>query len=166
MFEDIPTLLPDLRELYEDLHRHPELSFAEVRTAGIMAQRLADLGYEVSTGVGRTGVVATLDNGDDHTVLLRADIDALPVKEATGLPYASTATGIDADGTEVPVAGIFPRVMGTVCDIMCVVHRTVRHATGHVSDAMTDAAHDITGTVHHSAEMTSSGLTHLADSTH
>jgi amidohydrolase len=104
MFEDIAALLPELREFYEDLHRHPELSFAEVRTSGIMAQRLSDLGYDVTTGVGRTGVVATLDNGAGHTVLLRADIDALPVKEDTGLPYASTATGIDADGAEVPVA--------------------------------------------------------------
>jgi amidohydrolase len=104
MFEDIAALLPELREFYEDLHRHPELSFAEVRTSGIMAQRLSDLGYDVTTGVGRTGVVATLDNGEGRTVLLRADIDALPVKEDTGLPYASTATGIDADGAEVPVA--------------------------------------------------------------
>jgi amidohydrolase len=104
MFDDISLLLPDLREFYEDLHRHPELSFAEVRTAAIIAERLTALGYEVTTGVGRTGVVATLDNGDGPTVLLRADIDALPVKEATGLPYASTATGIDADGAEVPVA--------------------------------------------------------------
>ena len=104
MFEDIAALLPELREFYEDLHRHPELSFAEVRTSGIMAQRLSDLGYDVTTGVGRTGVVATLDNGAGHTVLLRADIDALPVKEDTGLPYASTATGVDADGAEVPVA--------------------------------------------------------------
>ena len=69
-----------------------------------MAQRLRDLGYEVTAGVGRTGVVATLDNGEGHTVLLRADIDALPVKEDTGLSYASTATGVDADGAEVPVA--------------------------------------------------------------
>jgi amidohydrolase len=104
MFDDIASLLPELREFYEDLHRHPELSFAEVRTSAIMAQRLSDLGYEVTAGVGRTGVVATLDNGEGHTVLLRADIDALPVKEETGLSYASTATGIDADGVEVPVA--------------------------------------------------------------
>ncbi len=104
MFDDIASLLPELREFYEDLHRHPELSFAEVRTSAIMAERLSDLGYEVTAGVGRTGVVATLDNGEGHTVLLRADIDALPVKEDTGLSYASTATGIDADGVEVPVA--------------------------------------------------------------
>ena len=104
MFDDISELLPDLRALYEDLHRHPELSFAEVRTAGIMAERLSALGYEVTTGVGVTGVVATLDNGPGPTVLLRGDIDALPVEEATGLPYASTAIGHDSDGNDVPVA--------------------------------------------------------------
>ena len=104
MFDDIAALLPELREFYEDLHRNPELSFAEVRTAGIVAQRLGDLGYEVTTSVGRTGVVATLDNGAGPTVLLRADMDGLPVKEATGLAYASTATGLDSEGAEVPVA--------------------------------------------------------------
>jgi len=104
MLDDIASLLPELREFYVDLHRHPELSFAEVRTSGIMAQRLSDLGYEVTSGVGRTGVVATLDNGEGPTVLLRADMDALPVKEATGLAYSSTAMGIDSEGAEVPVA--------------------------------------------------------------
>lgn len=107
MFDRIDALLPDLSALYEDLHAHPELSFAEHRTAGVMAERLRGLGYEVTTDVGRTGVVATLDNsggsGDGPLVLLRADIDALPMKEDTGLAYASTATGIDAKGNEVPV---------------------------------------------------------------
>ncbi|HEX2577128.1 MAG TPA: amidohydrolase, partial [Aquihabitans sp.] len=104
MFDTIPGLLPDLQALYEDLHAHPELSFAEHRTAAILAERLAALGYEVTTDVGRTGVVATLDNGDGPLVLLRADIDALPVEEATGLPYASTVRAPGADGAEVPVA--------------------------------------------------------------
>lgn len=104
MFDDIPDLLPQLRAFYEDLHRHPELSFSEQRTAATMAARLTELGYDVSTGVGRTGVVGVLGNGDGPTVLLRADMDALPVKEATGLPYASTVTGLDGDGVEVPVA--------------------------------------------------------------
>lgn len=104
MFDDIPALLPGLQEIYADLHRDPELSFAEVRTAGIVAQRLGDLGYEVTTAVGHTGVVGTLANGAGPTVLLRADMDALPVEEATGLSYASTATGLDPEGAEVPVA--------------------------------------------------------------
>ena len=104
MLDTIPELLPDLRSLYEDLHAHPELSFLEVRTAGVMADRLEALGYEVTREVGVTGVVATLANGDGPTVLLRADIDALPVEEATGLPYASTVRGTDLGGREVPVA--------------------------------------------------------------
>jgi amidohydrolase len=94
MFDAVPALLPDLRALYEDLHAHPELSFQEHRTAGILADRLRDLGYDVTTDVGRTGVVATLENGPGPTVLLRADIDALPVEEATGLTYASTVPGV------------------------------------------------------------------------
>jgi amidohydrolase len=94
MLDAVPALLPDLRALYEDLHAHPELSFEEHRTAGILAERLRGLGYEVTTEVGRTGVVATLDNGDGPTVLLRADIDALPVTEDTGLAYASTNVGV------------------------------------------------------------------------
>ena len=104
MLDAVTALLPDLRSLYEDLHAHPELSFQEHRTAGILAARLEGLGYEVATDVGRTGVVATMTNGDGPTVLLRADIDALPVLEDTGLAYASTARGVDPDGRDVPVA--------------------------------------------------------------
>lgn len=94
MLDVVPALLPALRALYEDLHAHPELSFEEHRTTGIVAERLRALGYEVTTGVGRTGVVATLANGPGPTVLLRADVDALPVTEDTGLPYASTTPGV------------------------------------------------------------------------
>jgi amidohydrolase len=93
----------DWAALYQDLHTHPELSFGEVRTAGIVAQQLATLGFEVTTGIGRTGVVGQLRNGDGPVVLLRADMDALPVEERTGLPYASAARGIDPDGKDVPV---------------------------------------------------------------
>ena len=84
---------------YRDLHQHPELSHQEHRTAGLVAGRLREAGYDVHEGVGGTGVVALLHNGDGRSVLLRADMDALPVREATGLPYASTATA--ADGTPV-----------------------------------------------------------------
>ena len=90
-------------ELYLDLHEHPELSHQEERTAARVAQRLRQAGCEVHEGVGGTGVVGVLRNGPGATVLLRADMDALPVKEATGLPYASGAVAVDADGTEVPV---------------------------------------------------------------
>jgi len=91
-----------LQGFYRDLHQHPELSHQETRTASGVADRLRASGCEVHEQVGGTGVVALLRNGDGPTVLLRADMDALPVREATGLPYASTATGT-SDGAEVPV---------------------------------------------------------------
>ena len=78
----------------------------ETRTAGIAADRLRDAGYEVTTGVGKTGVVGLLRNGDGPTVMLRADMDALPIEEATGLPYASKVTATDREGKTVPVAHI------------------------------------------------------------
>lgn len=93
----------DLEALYIDLHRHPELSFQETRTAGIAAQYLRDLGLQVEEGVGITGVVGLLENGAGPVVWARADMDALPVEELTGLPYASTATGIDPSGNTVPI---------------------------------------------------------------
>ncbi|MFI2563949.1 amidohydrolase [Paenarthrobacter sp. NPDC018779] len=93
----------DLEELYKDLHSNPELSFQEVRTAGIVAGHLEELGLAVHRNIGKTGVVGVLNNGDGPVVMLRADMDALPVKEATGLDYASTATGEDHEGREVPV---------------------------------------------------------------
>ena len=95
--------LDDLEALYKDIHSHPELSMEEMRTAGLAAERLEAAGFEVTEGVGQTGVVGLLKNGDGPTVMLRADMDALPVKEATGLPYASAVTAIDADGNETPV---------------------------------------------------------------
>jgi amidohydrolase len=93
----------DLAGLYRDLHQHPELSFQETRTAGIVAGRLRALGFQTSEKVGRTGVVGVLRNGEGPTVLLRADMDALPLLERTGLPYASTARGRGPDGEDVPV---------------------------------------------------------------
>lgn len=93
----------DLGEIYRDLHQHPELSEAETRTAGIVAARLTELGYETTTGIGGTGVVGVLRNGDGPTALLRADMDALPVEEKTGLAYASRVHSTDRAGHEVPV---------------------------------------------------------------
>src|SRR6185312_7389599 len=89
VLKNLDRLIPDLEALYKDLHAHPELSMQETRTAGLVADRLRAAGYEVTTGVGKTGVVGVLRNGDGPTVMLRADMDALPVEEATGLPYAS-----------------------------------------------------------------------------
>jgi amidohydrolase len=105
----------DLASIYRDIHAHPELAFQETRTAGIVAERLRDLGYETATGVGRTGVVGVLRNGDGPTVLLRADMDALPVREQTGLEYASTVRGVDDAGKDVPVAHACGHDMHVAC---------------------------------------------------
>jgi amidohydrolase len=94
---------PWQEDFYRHLHQHPELSHQEHNTAAEVARRLRAVGYEVHEGVGGTGVVGLLHNGEGSTVLLRADMDALPVREQTGLPYASTVTARDGDGNEVPV---------------------------------------------------------------
>ena len=99
-----PALMTELEALYKDFHRHPELSMQEVRTAKIVADTMQGLGYEVTRNVGVTGVVCVMKNGIGPTVMLRADMDALPMAENSGLPYASTVTARDADGVEVGVA--------------------------------------------------------------
>lgn len=93
----------DLEALYKDLHAHPELSFAEHRTAGIAAERLDAAGFTVTTGIGGTGVAGLLRNGDGPIVMLRADMDALPVREETGLDYASDVVATDARGERTHV---------------------------------------------------------------
>jgi amidohydrolase len=98
------TLLAELESIYKDLHQHPELSMQEVRTAKIAADYIEALGYDVTRDVGVTGVVGVLRNGEGATVMLRADMDALPMAENTGLPYASTVKAKDEDGVEVGVA--------------------------------------------------------------
>lgn len=95
--------MPGLMELYRDLHAHPELSFQEHRTAAKLAAIARELGFEVTEGVGKTGVVAVMRNGEGPTVLLRADMDGLPVVEQTGLPFASKQTGIPASGIETGI---------------------------------------------------------------
>ncbi|OON72168.1 amidohydrolase [Streptomyces tsukubensis] len=108
-------LLTRLTELYKDLHRHPELSGDEVRTAAALARALEPLGYEVTTEVGGHGIVAVLRNGPGPTVMLRADIDALPVQERTGLPYASEEQATAPDGTTVPVMHACGHDMHATC---------------------------------------------------
>ena len=103
VLRSLDPLIPDLEALYKDVHAHPELSMQETRTAGLAADRLRAAGYEVTTDVGNTGVVGLLRNGDGPTVMLRADMDALPVEEATGVPYASKVTATDPEGKTVPV---------------------------------------------------------------
>ncbi|MGE5519473.1 MAG: M20 family metallopeptidase [Candidatus Dadabacteria bacterium] len=102
----IDKLVPELEEIYKDIHRNPELSMQEFRTAKIAADYLTKYQYEVFTGIGVTGVVGLMKNGKGPVVMLRADMDALPVKEATGLPYASTKVARDAEGMEVGVSHV------------------------------------------------------------
>jgi len=99
----LDALYPQLDALYLDLHKNPELSGKETKTAAKLAERLRSLGYQVTTGVGGTGVVGVLKNGTGPTVLVRTELDALPVEEKTGLPYASKATATDPSGKTVPV---------------------------------------------------------------
>ncbi|MGW0953481.1 M20 family metallopeptidase [Streptomyces sp. NPDC002545] len=99
----LASIRSDLEDLYQDLHRHPELGLREHRTAKKASDALRHLGYEVTDGIGGTGVIGVLANGDGPTVMARADMDALPVRERTGLPYASTVTLTGPDGTEQPV---------------------------------------------------------------
>ncbi|WP_244929014.1 amidohydrolase [Nocardioides sp. W7] len=108
-------IAPDLADLYRDLHQHPELGFQEHRTAALVARRLAASGVDVTPGVGGTGVVGTLVNGPGPVALLRADMDGLPVREETGLEYASTDTATDAHGAEVPVSHACGHDLHTTC---------------------------------------------------
>jgi hippurate hydrolase len=100
---DIARDMPGLIAIYRDLHANPELSGQEKRSAGIMAAEAKKAGFEVTTGVGGTGVVAVMKNGPGPVVMLRADMDALPVAEQTGLPFASKVKAIGIDGQETPV---------------------------------------------------------------
>jgi hippurate hydrolase len=99
----VDALYPQIRALYEDLHRHPELSLHEEKTSARMADQLRQLGFQVTTNVGGTGVAGVLKNGSGPTVMVRAELDALPVLEKTGVPYASHVTTHNDQGVEVPV---------------------------------------------------------------
>jgi amidohydrolase len=99
----LDALYPELDAFYIDLHQNPELSGQEEKTSAKLAERLRRLGYQVTTGVGGYGVVALMRNGSGPTLMLRTDLDALPVQENTGLPYASKAVVKRPDGNTVPV---------------------------------------------------------------
>lgn len=99
----LEAIVPDIERLYVELHQDPELSLHEEKTAARLAEGLRALGFEVTTGVGGHGLVAVLRNGPGPTVMLRADLDALPVEEKTGLPYASRVRFADAEGRTLPV---------------------------------------------------------------
>ncbi|MFJ9037567.1 amidohydrolase [Streptomyces sp. NPDC102406] len=112
----LTALKDDLAALYRDLHEHPELSLQETRTAALLAGRLRDAGFdEVAEGIGGTGVVGLLRSGDGPVVMVRADIDALPVEEMTDLPYASRVRGVDHEGRDVPVMHACGHDMHAVC---------------------------------------------------
>ncbi len=100
---EVDAVYPDIETLYIDLHRNPELAFQEVQTAAKLAARVRALGYEVTTGVGRTGIVAVMKNGPGSTVMLRTELDALPVEEKTGLPFASQVVVKNSNGQSTPV---------------------------------------------------------------
>jgi hippurate hydrolase len=95
--------MPQLMNLYRDIHQHPELSMQEARTPGLLAPEMRKLGFEVTEHVGKTGVVAVMKNGPGPVLLIRADMDALPVKEQTGLPFASNVRGRTLDGVDTYV---------------------------------------------------------------
>src|SRR5829696_8537032 len=95
---EVDAIYRDLEALYVDLHRNPELAYQETETAAKLAARLTALGFDVTTGVGRTGIVAVMKNGPGPTVMLRTELDALPVAEKTGLPFASTVVVKNAAG--------------------------------------------------------------------
>ena len=101
--KEVDAVYPAAHDLYIDIHHNPELSSHETQTAAKLAALLRSLGYEVSEGVGGTGVVAILKNGAGPTVMLRTELDALPVEEKTGLPYASKVHTKDDSGHDVPV---------------------------------------------------------------
>jgi amidohydrolase len=101
--KEVEAVYPDAHALYVDIHQNPELSAHEVQTAGKLAGRLRGLGYEVTEHVGGTGIVAILKNGAGPTVMLRTELDALPVEEKTGLSYASKVHAKDDAGRDVPV---------------------------------------------------------------
>src|SRR5271163_4508427 len=101
--KEVETVYPDAHALYLDLHEHPELSSHEVQTAAKLAAHLRSAGYDVTEHVGGTGVVAILKNGAGPTIMLRTELDALPVEEKTGLDYASKVRTKNDAGQDVPV---------------------------------------------------------------
>ena len=146
---DDDDLLARLTSVYRDLHQHPELSSQEHRTAGVVAAWLRDLGHEVIEGVGGTGVVGILRNGAGPTVMLRADMDALPVTEETGLPYASTVEGVmHACGHDVHVTCLLGAATtldavrdtwaGTLVCLFQPAEETVNGARAMVEDGLFD----------------------------
>lgn len=144
---ELDRLYPALEALYLDLHQHPELSGVEVKTAAKMADQLRKAGFEVTTGVGGTGVVGVLKNGKGPTLLLRTELDALPLQEKTGLPYASLEPGImHACGHDLHMTGLTgaaavlnrlkERWRGTVVLVAQPAEETVGGARAMIADGL------------------------------
>jgi amidohydrolase len=149
--EDITSELrtAELEDFYQDLHRHPELSFQEHRTAAKLALRLRAAGYEVTDGVARTGVVGVLRGGDGPVVWLRGDMDALPVREATGLPYASGVDGVmHACGHDLHItwlaaaAEVLAAARDTWSGTLVVVGQPAEEAGGGAAAMVADGVHE------------------------
>lgn len=147
--EDVAAVLGDVEALYIDLHRHPELSMEEQRTAALAAQHLEAAGFEVTPEIGRTGVVGVLRNGDGPIVMLRADMDALPVTEQTGLEHASTVDGVmHACGHDLHVAWLTgaaahlathrDRWQGTVMAVFQPAEETAAGSRAMIDDGLFD----------------------------
>ncbi|WP_404438072.1 amidohydrolase [Microbacterium aerolatum] len=147
ILNDYETIRADQEAFYRDLHAHPELSHEEVRTADEVARRLKAWGFEVHAGVGGTGVVGILRNGDGATVLMRADMDALPISETTGAAYASTVDAVmHACGHDVHVACLLGAArllsshleawQGTVVALFQPAEETGDGARGMLSDGL------------------------------
>jgi amidohydrolase len=139
----------DLEDFYRDLHRHPELSFREHRTAARLAGRLRAAGFAVTEGVARTGVVGVLAHGDGPVVWLRGDMDALPVREATGLGYASTVDGVmHACGHDLHItwlagaAEALAAARETWCGTLVVVGQPAEEAEGGAAAMVADGVHE------------------------
>ena len=114
----IKDFFPDLERhaaIYKDLHENPELPCQEQRTAMVVADRLETLGFKVERGIGGHGVVGIIRNGSGQNVLLRSELDALPLKENTGLPYASKAEQVDSDGIKKGVMHACAHDMHMTC---------------------------------------------------
>ncbi len=100
---DIKKMLPELVKIYKHIHQHPELSYMEFKTSKLLADKMRSFGFKVTEHFGGTGVVAILKNGKGPKILIRTDMDALPILEKTGVPYASKERQVDVEGVEQPV---------------------------------------------------------------
>lgn len=121
--------IDELLMVYRDFHANPELSFREEQTAAKLAAELKSLGIEVTTGVGKTGVVGLLKNGEGPVIMIRTDLDALPVVEATGLPFASKVTAKDSRGNDVGVMHACGHDIHITCQI-----GVARYLAAHKAD--------------------------------